>query len=103
METAPTAADEDSDSDYPSDEDCGLWKKLAPNTDLQVVTWLISDPKHVSRFERSGFSIIKEQHALAKEGLRYFGLLQVANGGNSNEFALTSFSVNVSGRCLSTT
>ena len=57
METAPTAADEDSDSDYPSDEDCGLWKELAPNTDLQVVTWLISDPKHVSRFERSGFSV----------------------------------------------
>jgi hypothetical protein len=57
METAPTAANEDSNSDYPSDEDCGLWKELAPNTDLQVVTWLISDPKHVSRFERSGFSV----------------------------------------------
>src|SRR5258708_6038498 len=41
------------------------------------------------QLQRSGFSITKEEHALAKAGLRYFGLLQVSNGHNSNEFALT--------------
>jgi hypothetical protein len=30
--------------------------------------------------ERNGLRVVAEQHALAREGLRYFGLLQVANG-----------------------
>jgi hypothetical protein len=80
----PTS-DSDDELDHPSPrkptgEDCGLWKELAPNTDLQVVTWLIPDAKHVSRFERSGFSVTilhlpfdPEQHVIARHdflGLR---------------------------------
>jgi hypothetical protein len=72
--------DSDDELDHPSDEDCGLWKELAPNTDFQVVTWLIPDPKHVSRFERSGFSVTilhlpfePDEHVIARHdflGLR---------------------------------
>jgi hypothetical protein len=68
----PTNASDD-ELDHPSDEDCGFWKDLAPNEDLQVVTWFIPDPKHVSRFERYGFCVAilrtpfaPEEHIIAR-------------------------------------
>lgn len=36
----------------------------------------------------SGFSVVAESHALAHEGDRYFGLLQVVNGHNSDDYGL---------------
>lgn len=38
--------------------------------------------------ERSGLHIVTESHALTYEGNRYFGLLQVANGTNPDDFGL---------------
>lgn len=37
---------------------------------------------------RSGMTIISEAHGLAREGARYFGLLQVANGHNAEDYSL---------------
>ena len=36
----------------------------------------------------SGLSIVNEAHALWGEGLRYFGLLEVANGQAHNDYGL---------------
>ena len=65
--------DPNDELDHPSDEDCGFWKDLAPNEDLQVVTWFIPDPKHISRFERYGFCVAvlrtpfaPEEHVIAR-------------------------------------
>jgi hypothetical protein len=37
---------------------------------------------------RSGLSIVAEAHGLARDGDRYFGLLQVANGENADDYGL---------------
>lgn len=37
--------------------------------------------------ERAGLRVIAEAHALAKEGSRYFGLLQLANGNNPDDYS----------------
>jgi hypothetical protein len=37
---------------------------------------------------RSGCTIVNESHGLGHEGQRYFGLIQVANGENSDLFSL---------------
>ncbi len=36
----------------------------------------------------SGFNIVSEAHGLTRDGQRYFGLLQVANGHNADDFGL---------------
>lgn len=41
-----------------------------------------------SSLERAGLHVVGEQHALAHEGRRYFGLLEVANGHNPDDFGL---------------
>jgi hypothetical protein len=38
--------------------------------------------------ERQGLHVVTESHGLTKEGNRYFGLLQVANGTNPDDFGL---------------
>lgn len=38
--------------------------------------------------ERSGLHVVTEAHGLTKEGNRYFGLLEVANGSNPEDFGL---------------
>jgi hypothetical protein len=38
--------------------------------------------------ERAGLSVVTEAHGLTKDGDRYFGLLQVANGQASDDFGL---------------
>lgn len=38
--------------------------------------------------QQSGLHVVNESHALGNNGNRYFGLLQVANGNNSDEFGL---------------
>jgi hypothetical protein len=38
--------------------------------------------------EKSGLHVVTEAHAIAKEGLRYFGLLQLANGKNPDDYSL---------------
>jgi hypothetical protein len=38
--------------------------------------------------ERSGLHVVSESHGLTHDGSRYFGLLQVANGTNPNDFGL---------------
>lgn len=38
--------------------------------------------------ERSGLNVINEAHAIANDGARYFGLLQVANGHNPEDYSL---------------
>jgi hypothetical protein len=38
--------------------------------------------------ERAGLSVVSEAHGLTRDGLRYFGLLQVANGHDAGDFAL---------------
>jgi hypothetical protein len=40
-----------------------------------------------SSLERSNLRVVSEAHALAHDGDRYFGLLHVANGQNSNDHA----------------
>ena len=37
---------------------------------------------------RSGLHVVTEAHGLSKDGNRYFGLLQVANGTNPDGFGL---------------
>jgi hypothetical protein len=39
--------------------------------------------------ERAGYQIVAERHALAREGQRYFGLLELRNGSNHADRALT--------------
>jgi len=39
-----------------------------------------------STLERSGLSVVAEAHGLAREGARYFGLLQVRNGHQNEDF-----------------
>jgi hypothetical protein len=63
----------DDELQYLPDEKCGFSKSLAPNDELQVVTWPIPDSKHVSRFERYGFCIAilpvsfgPEEHVIAR-------------------------------------
>lgn len=41
----------------------------------------------VSAMDTLHMRIVKEQHALAKDGLRYFSLLQVGNGAEDKDFA----------------
>lgn len=36
----------------------------------------------------AGLTVVNEAHALAREGARYFGLLQVANGHNADDYGL---------------
>ena len=38
--------------------------------------------------ERAGLTVITEAHGLTRDGNRYFGLLQVANGHNPDDFGL---------------
>jgi hypothetical protein len=64
----------DDEFDHPADEDCDFWKSLAPSEDLQVVTWSIPDPKHVSLSERYGFCVAIlhipfgfEEHVIARQ------------------------------------
>jgi hypothetical protein len=38
--------------------------------------------------ERQGLHVVTESHGLTKEGNRYFGLLQVTNGTNTDDFGL---------------
>jgi len=38
---------------------------------------------------QSGYNVVTQAHGLTRDGNRYFGLLQVANGHNSDEFGLT--------------
>jgi hypothetical protein len=38
--------------------------------------------------ERQGLHIVTESHGLTRDGNRYFGLLQVANGTNPEDFGL---------------
>jgi hypothetical protein len=38
--------------------------------------------------EGAGLSVVSEAHGLTREGSRYFGLLQVANGDNPDDFGL---------------
>jgi hypothetical protein len=38
--------------------------------------------------ERSGLHVVTEAHGLTRDGNRYFGLLQVANGSNADDFGL---------------
>ncbi len=38
--------------------------------------------------ERAGLSVVTEAHGLTRDGNRYFGLLQVANGENAEDFGL---------------
>ncbi len=38
--------------------------------------------------ERTGLSVVTEAHGLTRDGARYFGLLQVANGHNADDFGL---------------
>src|ERR1700730_16191256 len=38
--------------------------------------------------ERSGLHVVTESHGLTHDGSRYFGLLQVANGSNADDFGL---------------
>jgi hypothetical protein len=38
--------------------------------------------------QRSGLTVIAEAHGLARDGARYFGLLQVANGHNPDDYGL---------------
>ncbi len=38
--------------------------------------------------QRAGMSVVSEAHGLARDGNRYFGLLQVVNGHNSDAFGL---------------
>jgi len=40
-----------------------------------------------STLERSGLKVVAEAHALAHEGDRYFGLLQLANGNNPADYS----------------
>jgi hypothetical protein len=37
---------------------------------------------------RNGLHVVSEAHGLAHDGQRYFGLLQVANGSNPEDFGL---------------
>ena len=37
--------------------------------------------------QRNHLRVVAEQHALAREGNRYFGLLQIANGKEQNDHA----------------
>src|SRR5690348_15506115 len=38
--------------------------------------------------ERAGLSVVTEAHGLTRDGARYFGLLQVANGESPDDFGL---------------
>lgn len=38
--------------------------------------------------ERNGLNVVSEAHGLTRDGARYFGLLQVANGHNPTDFGL---------------
>ena len=38
--------------------------------------------------ERSGMTIVNEAHGLSKDGDRYFGMLQVMNGNNPEDYAM---------------
>jgi Domain of unknown function (DUF932) len=38
--------------------------------------------------ERAGLHVVTEAHGLTRDGARYFGLLQVANGSTSDDFGL---------------
>jgi len=38
--------------------------------------------------ERSGFKVVQEAHALARDGARYFGMMQLANGHNAEDYSL---------------
>src|SRR5262245_43024682 len=39
-----------------------------------------------STLERTGFQVLSEAHGLTRDGARYFGLLQIANGHNADDF-----------------
>ena len=41
-----------------------------------------------SALSRAGLHVVTEAHGLTRDGNRYFGLLQVANGHNSDDFGL---------------
>ena len=38
--------------------------------------------------EKSGLHVVTETHAIAKGGLRYFGMMQLANGKNPDDYSL---------------
>jgi hypothetical protein len=59
------------------------WRPIALHTLLDGVS---------ASLERAGLRVINESHGLTRDGSRYFGLLQVANGDGANangeDFAL---------------
>jgi hypothetical protein len=42
----------------------------------------------LATLERNAFTVVSEAHGLTRDGARYFGLLQVANGHNADDFGL---------------
>jgi hypothetical protein len=44
----------------------------------------------VEGLERQGLHVVSGEHALAKEGMRYFGLLQLTNGADHGDFGLVA-------------
>lgn len=42
----------------------------------------------IGSLERSGLHVVTESHGLTKDGQRYFGLMQVANGSNPDDYGL---------------
>lgn len=66
---------------------------LAVNTPEKTATWCPIPHEaligHVQRtMEAGGLKVITEAHALTRGGLRYFGLMQVSNGDDNDQFGL---------------
>ena len=40
--------------------------------------------------EAQGLQVVQEEHALAEQGMRYFGLLRLANGSNNSDYGLVA-------------
>jgi hypothetical protein len=62
-------------------------------TPQRTATWVpIAHDRLLSQIEgtltRNGLSVVNEAHGLTHDGARYFGLLQVANGHNPDDFGL---------------
>jgi hypothetical protein len=78
---------------------------LAVSTPDRTASW-VPIPHHTllagveGVLVRSGFSIVNESHGLTRDGSRYFGLLQVANGSNSDLFSLVEGVRNSHDKCF---
>ncbi len=42
----------------------------------------------ITSLDRSGLHVVSEAHAIAREGLRYFGMFQLRNGNNPADYSL---------------